>query len=829
MKNINVKKIVAGAAALGVGALMISGAMAANVTPTDWTNVTKEDLFNNGVPAVNVVVGSLAQPIDVVWAGNIAAAIGKNANTVVEGSEGGFTFNNVVVEVGSEGTSTVSGDGLLVDTYTINANAVDKTLDDQDYTVLSEEDISIDSTYAGASTLTVYDELTVGANIWFNDDKDVKDLVASVNNGAITYTVDFDEGIQNDYTNSVASGTFKFNLMGTKYTLDSYDGTTLKLIKAIGTDTYAIGETFEVEDYTIEVSAILDTGSSTTPYEVELLLKDSDGTVVSTDTFASGDTSVFSSYIDSTVDVSTVYASVVKIVTGEGATLELKNGSKIDNFPENGDKIWQSSFTTSGNYLTALTLTTNDTDMQFTNDDSLLVGDSIDLPLGLGSIDFLGLTEEDSSLFVVKDNYIEFTDLDRKDHTIFLYDYDEASTARTTYYSPLLDDKELYFKFYDSTSTADANFTVQLNDSDGKYLAGAQGEDPTWVSATPTYYTTADRDLGAASNDANVGILYDLEIPLYNNETKDVGYTILIQPAAAGDFDSVKDVAIGLTLDQTTELDVGDTTYTWDVTNIDGDGADASGISNEGQFIGDRVDTNTTNTNYARDEFESIAEIKLSNDTDTALTVYMDAYTGDLVDLSDNLFIDTYKQVEYTDATPNTFSLSDEGNDADLEFGYTTYGAYVSIEDGYFEATLPEKQLKGQIFIGGGASTETTLVGDTLTLTTEGEVVEGDGVSAKLVSKNIEGTGAEAAIIPAVWNPANLVILDSQSTANPKVIVGGYLVNTLAQGIGLEDVVTTSGNYVVGKNIAGNIIVAGMDATDTASAARELIAAIEAM
>ena len=62
------------------------------------------------------------------------------------------------------------------------------------------------------------------------------------------------------------------------------------------------------------------------------------------------------------------------------------------------------------------------------------------------------------------------------------------------------------------------------------------------------------------------------------------------------------------------------------------------------------------------------------------------------------------------------------------------------------------------------------------------------------------------------------------------IIVGGFVVNTLAKTVyGLEDKLVQSGNYVVGKATNGNIIVAGTDAVDTASAAKELIAAIENM
>jgi len=55
------------------------------------------------------------------------------------------------------------------------------------------------------------------------------------------------------------------------------------------------------------------------------------------------------------------------------------------------------------------------------------------------------------------------------------------------------------------------------------------------------------------------------------------------------------------------------------------------------------------------------------------------------------------------------------------------------------------------------------------------------------------------------------------------------MVNEQAQTLGLEDLITTAGDYVAGKNAQGNIVVAGFHKEDTANAAKELITAIEAM
>ncbi len=842
MKNINMKKVVAGVAALGISAMFAGAVVAANVTDATWqapNALTKADLFSNGVPAYNIVLGSMAMPVDVVWAGNIAAAIGKKAY-VTSTSTGTATLGDVVVEVGSEGTSTISGDGYLADQYVINAATTLKTIDDQDYSLLYKKDISADSDHAGASTLTTYDQLAVTANVYFNTDKDVKDLVASIDKGAIVYSVDFDEGIKNNYTDAGASPRFKFNLMGKNYTIDSYDGTTLKLIQNIATQSYNVGDTIAADTYTVEVVAIKDTGATTNRYEVEMKLKDAAGVVVSTDVFRTGDTKIFDEFLTATLDIDTVYSDSVKVVTGSSGKLELKNGSKINDFPETGDKLWKSTFTTSGNYLTGISLATDDSSLRFTNDNALQVNDKITLPLDFGEIQFLGLTEEKSSEYMVKDNVMTFTDVDRKDHTLFLYDLDEATTARDSYTTPEVDGHSLYFKFYDGAA-GDANFTVQLDDSDGKYLkdGGVAGTAATWTTtlvndATMYYGKTGDQVAPTDLNADTVAISYFLQIPMYNNEDRFVNYGFLVTPRSGTNvYDTVKTVAFGLMDNQTTDLAIGDTTYTWDIAGIDVDGTDTSAFTDGASFIGQRAVSATAANNYASDSFGSIARVNVTNATDTTIYSYIDAYTGDMVNLSDNDFTDTYKQVAYSAGT-NTFNLSDEGNDTDLEFGYTTYGAYISILDGYVNMTLPEQQLKGQIFIGGGISSETTLNGGNVTLTTVGTVVttEDGAISAKLVSSNVIGGSSGTAITPAAWNVGTnrLVYLDNESPAGNMIIVGGFVVNTLAKTVyGLEDKLVQSGNYVVGKATNGNIIVAGTDAVDTASAAKELIAAIENM
>ncbi|MFA7575962.1 MAG: hypothetical protein WCY27_01765 [archaeon] len=167
--------------------------------------------------------------------------------------------------------------------------------------------------------------------------------------------------------------------------------------------------------------------------------------------------------------------------------------------------------------------------------------------------------------------------------------------------------------------------------------------------------------------------------------------------------------------------------------------------------------------------------------------------------------------------------------------GYTNYGSYVEVDGSEGLMTVPEVKRQLQIFIGGGLGSSTELIGDTIELTTIGAIVEGDnGTQAQLDSYDITAgaVSTEGAVIPGNWNVNNnrLVWLDQEAPSTPLIIVGGYKVNSLAVGTyGLEDIVTVSGQYVAGIAENNNLIVAGMDAADTAAAAKELITAIENM
>jgi len=830
MKNINMKKVVAGVAALGVSALLAGSVVAANVGADNFSmNITKDTMYNNGVPSVSVVVGSMAQPVDVVWAGNIAAAIGKKAYTTA-GTVGGAALQDVTIEVGSSSTSTVTGDGYLEDTLTIGGATVTNTLNKDDYSLLHETDISADSSLAGDSTLRVFDELVVESKTFFETDRDIKDLVLNIPRGDIKYKVDLDSGLKFNYKDSDASPSFRFKVMGVEYTVDEInsDGTTMKLIANKNTITYTPGQEFAADNYTIKVIEILDTGNQNNRYEASLQLLDASGNVVSTAVYKSNSNKIFSNYLTSSVMVDTVYSNSVKVVSGSSTRLELRDTSRIKDFPTIGDEMWKVTLAKDANYVTGITLETDHSDLDFVNKKGLQVGDKVELPNEFGSIEFLGLTDETMSDFKVDNGTISFQDDARRSVDTFVYDYATFSTARNDWTTnEEIAGKRLYIKSL-GHATLDYNITVQQDNDTGRYLKS----DGTWDTAinyiSGNYATNAYIPLTIEAPNTSQKLKYGVYLV---NEDANASAGLSANTFSVVNTDKDFTTAIiGLEAGANT-YSVGRTTYKWYIDGVDinqTDNAYSTGSNVVGAVPGSPT-SKTTPTIQAEKNYFRLVLDDTSIFADTDVFFHVDSYTGDLVNVGSNDFTDAVKAVEY-----GTLKLSDEGNNTDLEFMYTEYGAELSIEDGYLFGSFPERQRKGKIFIGGGSSSETTLNGGELVLTTPGTVVETeDGmISAKLITSTVTGGEEMTAMTPANWNVNNsrLVYLDNETmtSAGAKIIVGGHLVNALANGI-TDEYLTEAGQYVVGAVENGNIVVAGFSAADTAEAAKALITVIENM
>ncbi|MDD3975710.1 MAG: hypothetical protein PHN22_00910 [Candidatus ainarchaeum sp.] len=851
MKNINMKKIVAGAGVFAVSALFAGAVAAANMADDTYTgidNLTKDQLFGATGPAYNVIVGSMAQPVDVVWAGNIAAAIGKKAYTSGD-AIAGAALESVTVTAGAESTSTISGDGLLTDDWELGSTSVTETLDDRDYSVLGDYDVDVDDSIFDTDEINVQESITITPTVAFDSDKDVADLTASFDRGDISYTLEFNPGINNG-ANDEGSPDFKFNLMGNEYTLEDYSNGIVTLVQNKNTAPYEEGASFEVDGYTITVEDILESSNN---YSVELSISQN-GAILASEVFTDYET-VFNEYLESNVEIDTVYDKKVTVVSGTSTSIELESGQIIEDFPNIDDKLWKVSFTGS-DPITKIVFTNEDQDVQWEDEDALKVDDSIVLPFDLGSIDFLGLTNESSKEVIVEDGYISYIDATDDDHKVFFYEEEDGTYGDGENYTTMqtLDDKKLYIEFHtadeDFNTTTDVGsydsfiygnedsnvggipnaandaldigyFTVQLEDDDGDYL--------TKTSNVWTWETTNTDNSKFVYTDA---AFTDLTIPLYNNESEKLAYGLYINEDGATGTNDITQFALGLKEGAAGSIEgtIDSPTQDWTIKNIYTQ-IDVAATS-DGTYVGKTATGVLTDGTDMKSMFEFVVD-----DGQDSVVAHIDAGTGNLVDTDDSSYLAVVDQVlvvngnsAFTTGDAVTYTLNQEDSD-DLTWGYTEFGTYAEVDGGMFTAIVPDTKLYGQIFVGGGASTSTSINGSTFTLTAEGEQQTEDGVSVSLDAVALSGGAATDAIVPMTWNVATnkLVYLDNENPAGNKIIVGGHLVNTLAQNIGLDTMLTASGDYVLGQNAEGNIVVAGMTAEDTAMAAKELINVIENM
>lgn len=221
-----------------------------------------------------------------------------------------------------------------------------------------------------------------------------------------------------------------------------------------------------------------------------------------------------------------------------------------------------------------------------------------------------------------------------------------------------------------------------------------------------------------------------------------------------------------------------------------------------------------------------------------------------------NLFVDTTYGVGEAITLPNT-NLSGYSYEADYNYGskyisesttttypsevYTDWGSHITLSDHEYKIVMPENRPQAEILVSGtGTSTDTTggetseALGEGETFTTSGgTIVTIDSLSYD--SAVCTGEGGEVACDPtpstyksmkAVSTPFVVFDTDAGNVLN-HIIIGGWKVNTFAKGLGLEEKLTSSGDYVVEVTADGDVAVAGYKAADTGTAARALIDEIE--
>jgi hypothetical protein len=664
MKNINVKKVVAGAAALALGVGVLGVAIAGNNSGDTFGPVVKGDVYTTSTmqPKVSIVTGVNGD--DDQWAQNIANAIATSAKK-----------RNPQYDawVPSGGSTTVTGDGKEFKKNELGTSANLFKLDHKDYPGLGDYKVKVNTKEFGTTEIKVKDFLMV-EDVYpaFDPDEDVKDLTTVIDSGNLKYRIEFTPGIKNGATDD-GSPDFKFKIMGKEYTVEDWNGVEEKLILVQNKTgiPYVEGDTFSIDGHTVEVVQILDSGADE-PYEIELALKDASGNLVDRAIYGADD-EIFTEHIDVSATVSKVYKNKVYIVAGTSPKLILENGL-IEDFPNADDDLWKVELgvNSTTHALDFIEISNDDPDVTWKNEDALRIGDAASYPFDFAKVKFVGLTEEDSKTVTVEDGYIKYTDDDDEDHEIFFFDRTTGTNGIERYTTrKTIDGKKLYFEF----NGTDQNFTVRLNDKDGDYLQ----DNGSWGN-TVHKFVTADGDVTP------------IKIATYNNDDEIIKYGVYTD-----DNTTITELVIGLVTTAGGNISTG---QKWEIADIYED-VDGAVKAADRTLVGE----NSATYEYADAALKSMFEFKVTDDSGSVIA-YIDAYTGDLVNTSSSKYNGGKRQVE--SLAPASFPDLDQEDTDDLRWAYTTFGTKYEVDGGLFKATLPEDRIYAKIFVGGG----TTVIDD---------------------------------------------------------------------------------------------------------------------
>ena len=188
------------------------------------------------------------------------------------------------------------------------------------------------------------------------------------------------------------------------------------------------------------------------------------------------------------------------------------------------------------------------------------------------------------------------------------------------------------------------------------------------------------------------------------------------------------------------------------------------------------------------------------------------------------------------------FTLStDTTSTSSLTDAWSDFGTKISIADGTTaEFWIPQNRPNIEFTVTGEGTSTTVEGGEEITVD-EGETgTFNSGTEITVVKINytaeIVGGGATSTVqtagepftytTPANLNGKAMVYSTASVPAGPKIIVGGPIVNALAQEV--ADMLNAPGDMVAGV-YGTNIIVAGYTADDTGQAAQDLIDALDAI
>jgi len=247
--------------------------------------------------------------------------------------------------------------------------------------------------------------------------------------------------------------------------------------------------------------------------------------------------------------------------------------------------------------------------------------------------------------------------------------------------------------------------------------------------------------------------------------------------------------------------------------------------------------------NDAGDTAYMVAAFAVQADSTTAtwdFLVHVDTSTDELVQYPNNDLSNYTTDVNCVAASNPLWDLKARTDvDSALHAGFLEYGTKAELTDDMTTATftVPEAQVYLKLSVLGEGATTTVEGGETQDGVKEGQTVTiaGKDITVSKINYTAGACTVEGSTYPRIVPVGQLVYTDSPAPAGNHVIVGGYLVNRLAEnvvlgdGSTLQEALTAPGDKVAEVLSSGDIIVAGFTASDTKSAAQELIAALDAL
>ena len=842
MKGLNVKRI----AAIGLGAALVGSALAPAVMAGAFSNLStlqKTDVISaTGAPVVDIVVGTIGQPADVIWAGNIAAKVAQMAVVPVG------TASDKTVDIVVNGTSSVSGNGETAE------NAVSFTAAEAAFNGIQVTDSKMPSlvnetsanlTWAGTDITTSIKEVLKGTtDISFQGDTSSSkyakgELYGTVAAADLNYTVELGTGLDltSNLTNLDGNSDYVVKLpwLGKTYVLDEVKSTGSLVLYSETTPTdLKVGDKLPVTPGTayagkkmeIQLVDLIQIGSGDQTYQPKWALL-IDGVA----------TRYVQKTADSTYNLHTEFGKTYFTdniyVTGAGLNLaantytatvrtgsdrlELKNGK---GYPFQDDSTlddkaqWKVVFdsTTSVKKISLVNQWSYKKTSGTETDTSkyvLKAGDSVTMPNNFATFKFVGLQTKASAEVQVGDvsgiegGGIKYVDL-------------RGNSINVPFY------KQFDIDFNDPTEVtiAGKDFTFWVDNGASSYdlnVAYTEGKHSDAVS-----HTTWDNvDVN------NHALLAVSTIPLDLGAESKTGAAVLTNYLFA--IDSNANVA-GLVLKGNQQFNISNKADSLTVPRLVFRGTRnpitnltaAYYIPNTEDFL----ETIMGNTLLAYSSTKYIAaDVNFTDNEGYAADMFLQ--TGDTAKVWDYVSIkgsDNNLLGPSADANAAAWSLGEDVT-TPLTAALTQDGTMVESDNSVFTLTVPEETRNAEVYLGSTDMNTTTTGGTTYTGVKAGETKGGVTVTS------ITGATTGSTVVPV----GNIVVADTQTAAGKHILVGGWMANTrVAQdlqvdGQALNSRLVASGDYVSAVLTDGSIIVAGWTASDTASAAQALISALDAL